>query len=636
MKLLNKLQKSTRAKIIFFILGISSILWFLIRVIPKPGRAGYPCMKVVAPVMSGFVIYLITLAGSVFTFRKAIEKLFKLKYLSASLFLVLAIILTFTFFTSDTRNASATANLAAVDPPNTPMGIGKGIFPGRVVWVMDKASTNENCTNNDGDYWFMDNNTDQSVVKKMLADGMKGIAGQNSVSAAWDTVFKYFNNAHGNGSVGYKSGEKVVIKINFTTMGSGGRNMNEAMDATPQVVFALLEQLVDTVKIAQADITLGDPYRGMPDEVYDPCHTKYPNVHYIEGLGTDGREQTIISSNDVFFTSDNKFSSRLPQAYLDAAYLINLPCLKTHNSAGITIAAKNHQGSVIGPGQDATSQYMGNYLHYDYPLDQGPAQQKMNIYRHLTDYMAHPKLGGNTLIYIVDAIWSGRNWDAQVDKWEMPPFNDDWTSSLFISQDAVAIESVGFDFLYYEYKTYPGSHDNANFPLVAGVQDYIHQAADPANWPTGIKYDPSSSSHSSPVGSLGVHEHWNNAISKQYSRDLGYNNGIELICIPDTLVLVSIKNNLLDHAKGLSIYPNPVKDIATLKYSLKYDASVQVEILSMDGRLVAKSGSIQQHLGNNTFVLNVSKYKLITGTYYFTLTASGKYSSTLTAKILIQ
>jgi hypothetical protein len=638
MKMLNKLQKSTRVKIVFFILGISSIIWFLIRVIPKPGRASYPCMRVVAPVMSGFILYLITLAGSVYTFRKAIERFFKLKYLSAMLFFIAAIIFTLTFFTADTRNALATINLASLETPNTPMGVGKGIFPGRVVWVMDKTSTNEECSNSDGDYWFMNENTNQAVVKKMLADGMKAIAGQNSVAGSWDAVFKYFNNAHGKGSVGYKSGEKVVIKINLTTMGNGDRNLNEAMDATPQVVFALLEQLVDTVKIAQADISLGDPYRNMPDEIYNPCFTKYPNVHYIEGVGTEGREQTTISTNNVFFTSDNKFSSRLPQAYLDAAYLINLPCLKTHNSAGITIAAKNHQGSVIGTGQDATSQYMYNYLHYDYPVDGGPANQKMKVYRHLTDYMAHSKLGGNTLIYIVDAIWSGRNWNAQVDKWGMPPFNDDWTSSLFISQDAVAIESVGFDFLYNEYKDYPEMHGDDNFPLVAGVQDYIHQAADPANWPAGIKYDPNISSHSNPVGSLGVHEHWNNTTLKQYSRNLSTGDGIELFGIPSSLVggPVSAKGSSINNSGSLNIVPNPLKDIATLKYSLKYDASVHVEILSMDGRLVAKSGNIKQHAGNNSFVLNVLKYKLNSGTYNCTLYASGTYSSILTAKILIQ
>ena len=71
-------------------------------------------------------------------------------------------------------------------------------------------------------------------------------------------------------------------------------------------------------------------------------------------------------------------------------------------------------------------------------------------------------------------------------------------------------------------------------PGINGVDDYLHQAADPANWPEGIKYDPDNSGQ--PLTSLGVHEHWNNPVMKQYSRNLGLKKGIELVSIPDTLV----------------------------------------------------------------------------------------------------
>ena len=71
-------------------------------------------------------------------------------------------------------------------------------------------------------------------------------------------------------------------------------------------------------------------------------------------------------------------------------------------------------------------------------------------------------------------------------------------------------------------------------PNANGVDDYLHQAADSSNWPVGIKYDPDKSGR--PLSSLGVHEHWNNADLKQYSRNLGLSTGIELISIPDTLV----------------------------------------------------------------------------------------------------
>ena len=37
-------------------LGLSSTLWFLIRVIPKPSRAYYPCMQAAAPMMSALYV----------------------------------------------------------------------------------------------------------------------------------------------------------------------------------------------------------------------------------------------------------------------------------------------------------------------------------------------------------------------------------------------------------------------------------------------------------------------------------------------------------------------------------------------------------------------------------------------------
>ena len=73
--------KTTFAKSSFIVLGIASTVWFLIRVIPKPQRATYPCMRAAAPLMSTFVIYLLTLSCSVMAFRKAKVYLLKARYL---------------------------------------------------------------------------------------------------------------------------------------------------------------------------------------------------------------------------------------------------------------------------------------------------------------------------------------------------------------------------------------------------------------------------------------------------------------------------------------------------------------------------------------------------------------------------
>jgi hypothetical protein len=109
----------------------------------------------------------------------------------------------------------------------------------------------------------------------------------------------------------------------------------------------------------------------------------------------------------------------------------------------------------------------------------------------------------------------------------MPPFNNHWSSSLFLSLDPVAIESVAFDFLRTEF-TNPEHF--VGYISEPGVDDYLHQAADSKNWPEGIVYQPNGDDIPMPK-SLGVHEHWNNPVDKQYSKNLGAGEGIELVKI---------------------------------------------------------------------------------------------------------
>src|SRR5512135_258200 len=88
---MNYLRKTTVMKMLFFAAGIFSTIWFLIRVIPKPQRAAYPCMRASAPVMSAFVLYLLSLAGTAAAFRKARMNFSRYRVLTGILFLAVAL-----------------------------------------------------------------------------------------------------------------------------------------------------------------------------------------------------------------------------------------------------------------------------------------------------------------------------------------------------------------------------------------------------------------------------------------------------------------------------------------------------------------------------------------------------------------
>ena len=55
----------------FPIMGFSALVWFLVRVAPKPSRAAYPCQRVAMPLASGFVLWLAGIGASSLAFRKA-------------------------------------------------------------------------------------------------------------------------------------------------------------------------------------------------------------------------------------------------------------------------------------------------------------------------------------------------------------------------------------------------------------------------------------------------------------------------------------------------------------------------------------------------------------------------------------
>ncbi|HET6556987.1 MAG TPA: DUF362 domain-containing protein [Prolixibacteraceae bacterium] len=574
---INKLIGSfSHTKLAFFITGIAATVWFLIRVIPKPSRAGYPCMKASAPFMSAFVLYLIGLASTIYLFR---EKKGQMLLFKSALGIVFVVSLLISF---STPQSLIEASYLA---PNEPIGVAQGTYPGRVVWIHNPNVTNANMANTPNDYWAMDKNCNQVLVDSMLVSGIRRIGGKADVKEAWDEIFKYFNNNHGKGKVGYTPGEKFAIKINLTN--SNGSPGPTRMDASPQLVLSILKQLIEVVGVPQSDIWIGDYYRTFRDNYYTKCHSVYPDVHYIDGTGFNGREKTIPSSEQLIQFSDGKETSSIPQQHVDATYFINLPCLKSHDTAGITIAAKNHQGTVLEEG-DVPQNQSAMYMHYTFPRNNAKTDQ----YRHMVDYMGHEELGGKTLLYLVDGLWAGRSWEGFLEKWTMAPFNNDYPSSLFLSQDAVAIESVCYDFLLTEYANKSASQ---KYPYMTGVDDYMKQAADPSKWPEGITYDPEGDG--TPIKSLGVYEHWNNATDMQYSRNLKSGDGIELVKYVSQ-AMDSYKGEFTtgiskNERFGFRLFPNPfTKNISV---ELKDRQPVKMSVYNLKGQLVFNT------VINNTF-----------------------------------
>ena len=51
-------KKNVVLKICFPLFGLAALIWFLIRVVPKPSRIDYPCQQIAAPIAFSFVAFI--------------------------------------------------------------------------------------------------------------------------------------------------------------------------------------------------------------------------------------------------------------------------------------------------------------------------------------------------------------------------------------------------------------------------------------------------------------------------------------------------------------------------------------------------------------------------------------------------
>jgi uncharacterized protein (DUF362 family) len=401
-----------------------------------------------------------------------------------------------------------------------PIGEAKGIHPGRVVWSHDPEVTDWKGPG--GGHWWEGNRVKQERVDAMMARTVCELTGEAAVPAAWARLFRHLNQSRGKGEVGYQTGEQVLIKPNWVGMIYREGHVNtdtytfirrqDYMNTAPQVIIALLRQLVG-VGVRPSDITVSDTLACLVHEYHDLLSKACPGVRFEDYAGKFGRLKVKPSSRPLHWSSRprGKAQDYLPASFAGAEYLVNFASLKAHTAGGVTLCAKNHYGSLVRwPVQEG---------YYD--IHPNCFAKETKIYRPLVDLMGHAHLGGKTVLYLIDGLFSGVHpRDPVPQRMQSPPFHGQWPCSLFASQDPVAIDSVGFDFLWTEWTDHPRK---------GGVDDYLHEAALANDPPSGTFYDPDHATTTKRLPSLGVHEHWNNPQEKKYSRNLGQGGGIELV-----------------------------------------------------------------------------------------------------------
>ena len=286
---------------------------------------------------------------------------------------------------------------------------------------------------------------------------------------------------------------------------------NNEINANPQLILALLKSLVNQAGVPQEDITITDPSRFMTDNVYDKCHAAFPGVHYIDHNGGDGRERASFVADAIPYSVDNgKVATGLAACMVEADYIIDMALMKGHVSQGVTLCAKNFFGCTSIEDDWHKNAHSAGFSQN---------REGLRTYSVYPDYLGHKDLGGKTMLFLIDGIYSNKFVDrVPAFKWSLSPFNGNWPCSLFASQDGVAIDAVVLDFVLAEWP---------DAPDLMYSDHYLEESAMADRPPSGTVYDPEQDG--TRLSSLGVSEHWNDPYNKQYSRNLGTGGGIELV-----------------------------------------------------------------------------------------------------------
>ena len=170
-----------------WVAGLGSLIWFLVRVIPKPSRAAYPCQKAAAPVASAFVVWLMAVMGAKWALMHRREFARQRNFAAACACSAAIMVCVGLGLRSLPESASH-----AGPSPHGPMGVGKGIYPGRVVWVHAPDATSWGGWSS-SERWWETNHTDLPVVEDMMSEGIRRIAGETTDAAAWASIFESFN-----------------------------------------------------------------------------------------------------------------------------------------------------------------------------------------------------------------------------------------------------------------------------------------------------------------------------------------------------------------------------------------------------------------------------------------------------------
>lgn len=267
---------------------------------------------------------------------------------------------------------------------------------------------------------------DPGALSEMLGQGMIAFTEEKDIKAAWLSILS-----------NYKKSDRIVIKPNFNNVHQGSSHSI----TSPSLINAVVKQLVELVGVPPGNISIYDLCQKIPHTLVRD-RIQYPVV-YVERMdvrtfidkvklrmhyGPASADTTakIVMRERIVDEEGNVVTCYVPKVVTRADHVINMPLLTNHTYILNSGALKNHYGTVR----------FSNYNSYPGVLHGAV------LNRSVTDINRNHHIQGKTRLIIADGLFGifGRGNRRGEQTWKT--FDNSYPSSIFLSRDSVAVDSV--------------------------------------------------------------------------------------------------------------------------------------------------------------------------------------------------
>jgi uncharacterized protein (DUF362 family) len=164
----------------------------------------------------------------------------------------------------------------------------------------------------------------RELLRPFLEACLRKLTDSASTSDAWRKILPNYN-----------PDQVIGIKVNC---------INPSLSSHTQLLDALAESLTD-FGVPENKIVIWDRRNG---ELINAGYRINTGETGVRCFGTDSRGWGYDTANPIKVAGQTRYLSKILTSHCD--HLINVPVLKDHSIAGVTLSMKNHYGSVDNPG----------------------------------------------------------------------------------------------------------------------------------------------------------------------------------------------------------------------------------------------------------------------------------------------